>query len=385
MNRFLMLAALILVLAVSAMATDTRVMTMGNNNNVLLDEANIWLYPGRVIEYPNLAVGEFDSDGFYNFGINWKFNNDNPWVLGTYFSTMPAYVPTDNYGDAVIPFAGLDTLDNRRLDLFYGRSLGGNNFGMHFGYIQSSADYEETTPVNQTNESMSYYNFDFGMTEAAGLWDVALSVGFGTWANDAADGSVSSEPDGFYNFGAIGRYFMQRGPNYTFIPHVGFMYDKIGVKDDAGSMFYKNTMMDAGFGMNYTPSNNVLAVCDFGFMYGKYKEEFDPADGSTGAEYTESYTVLPYFKIGLDADVFKWMDIRLGATSYWNKDNYETETINNTFKYASNETYLGFGFHWNNLHVDTYANPSLFLDGFNFLSGETNSMNYKFSVVYEMM
>jgi hypothetical protein len=50
-----------------------------------------------------------------------------------------------------------------------------------------------------------------------------------------------------------------------------------------------------------------------------------------------------------------------------------------------NETYLGLGFHWNRLHVDVQSNPDLFLDGFNFISGESNSMNFRISALYEMM
>ena len=54
-------------------------------------------------------------------------------------------------------------------------------------------------------------------------------------------------------------------------------------------------------------------------------------------------------------------------------------------KYAANETYLGFGFHWKRLHIDTYTAPELFLDGFNFISGGDVDMNFRISAVYEMM
>ena len=47
---------LAMMLGASAFATKTRVMTMGDNNNVLLDEANIWLYPGRLFQYPDMFV-----------------------------------------------------------------------------------------------------------------------------------------------------------------------------------------------------------------------------------------------------------------------------------------------------------------------------------------
>ena len=52
-----------------------------------------------------------------------------------------------------------------------------------------------------------------------------------------------------------------------------------------------------------------------------------------------------------------------------------------------NETYLGFGFHWNRLHIDTQTDPGLFLRGFDFINGKDNNedMNVRLSVVYEMM
>jgi len=101
-----------------------------------------------------------------------------------------------------------------------------------------------------------------------------------------------------------------------------------------------------------------------------------------------NYTSVPYFKLGLDAQVFDWMDVRLGATSFWQwyKDEYNSLTYSSEYKssYADNQTYLGFGFHWGNLHVDTYTDPQLFLEGFNFISGGTQNMNFQFSAAYDL-
>ncbi|MFQ5454419.1 MAG: hypothetical protein ACE5D6_09575, partial [Candidatus Zixiibacteriota bacterium] len=123
--------------------------------------------------------------------------------------------------------------------------------------------------------------------------------------------------------------------------------------------------------------------------FGKWKDETE-VPPSTTTEESETGTVLPYFKIGLDADVFKWMDIRLGATSYWTSEKDEDNNVTPPFKLTSswtqNNTYLGFGFHWNRLHVDTYTDPQIFLQGFDFISGNGNAdMNFRISAVYEMM
>jgi len=379
---------LLLMMSFNAFATDTRVMTMGDNNTVLLDDANIWEFPSRLNDYPNLAIGEFSqvnyyesSEHFTNFGIHWKFGDDNPWVLGTYFSTLPFYVPMDKFGD----FSSLDLelpfelMENRRIDLLYARQLGSNDFGMGFSFLHSSEtdDFE----FDKSKEAFGFYDFTFGLTEGSGQWDAALNIGFGSWTYEDEDGEAIAEPDGFMDIGLMGRYFWQQNPNVTLIPHVAVEYSKRGLKSGDFSEEVKATNMDLGCGMNYTPATNVLAVLDFGFRYAKVKEsDSDDLDNS----YTSWH--FPYFKIGLDADVFKWMDIRLGATSFWNSETSEfTSGSKENMRYAENDTYLGFGFHWGRLHIDTYTDPELFLDGFNFLSGTSNNMNFQISALYEMM
>ena len=90
-----------MILSLSSFATDTRVLTMGDNNNILMDDANIWLYPSRIYNYPDIATAEFsnyysgmypladdmvvENDQMTRLGVNWKFGGDNPWVAGDLF------------------------------------------------------------------------------------------------------------------------------------------------------------------------------------------------------------------------------------------------------------------------------------------------------------
>ena len=164
-------------------------------------------------------------------------------------------------------------------------------------------------------------------------------------------------------------------------------------------------LLDLGIGMNYTPGPNLLAVFDFGLMYRKVSSEGDYSttmETDTVLSYrdwddNEKEFILPYFKIGFEADVFKWMDIRMGATSYWSSltDEYSRPTrvapvmpaYMTTTKTgsATNETYLGFGLHWGRLYIDTYTDPEIILEGFNFISGEaTDELNWKASLTYEL-
>lgn len=409
MKRLIILTvALMMLFSASLMATETRVLTMGDNNMVLLDDANIFMFPSRVNEYPNLAVGEFSqgfigSGDFNKFGIHWKFGDDNPWVWATYFSTSTNAGPTNLTGDPIVSwnsFGGLP--QNHRIQSIYGRELGGYKFGFGLDWLRSGE--KDDFADNQANESFGSFDISLGLTEVTGQWDVVLNVLFGGWTDEDDAGLKETESDGYMDFGLAGRYF-KSGPNYTWIPHAGFMYQKRGIKDNDQALdgdlstldlTTKDTKMsvELGIGLNWEPAANVLAVADFGISYEKTKRTWDTTATTLNAstfddEKTWTTTTLPFWKIGMDADVFKWMDIRFGATSDW--DNMVTETkvsgtgTKKTTTSATSATYLGFGFHWGRLHIDTQTDPDLFLDGFNFISGGKNDMNWRISAVYEMM
>lgn len=405
MKRSIILAvALVLMLGANSMATETRTLTMGDNNMVLLDDANIFIFPSRVNEYPNLAVGEFSGNDFNKFGIHWKFGDDNPWVWATYISTESATLPMDLRGGSLVPWDGIwgggaGTLPpNHRIQSIYGREIGGHKFGFGLNWMRSG--HNDDYSNEQSQESYNSFGIMFGLTEMTGLWDVVLDVNLGSWTDEDADGKKETESDGYLDFGLAGRYF-KSGPSYTWIPHFGFMYSKRGIKNnvmvtgpDTLDLTIKDTRLgvEIGMGLNWEPAKNVLAVADFGVNYEKTKRTYDTTTYTAGTvpdEQTWKTFTLPFWKIGMDADVFSWMDVRFGATSDWASVTSESKVSGGgskmTTSSASNATYLGFGFHWGRLHVDTQANPDLFLDGFNFISGRGNDMNWRISALYEMM
>ena len=59
MKKLLILTLAMCLLASASFATYTRVKTMGNNNMVLHDEYNIWMFPSTLYDYPEMFVGEF--------------------------------------------------------------------------------------------------------------------------------------------------------------------------------------------------------------------------------------------------------------------------------------------------------------------------------------
>ena len=379
---------LTLVLAMSAFGSNTRTLTMGNNNAIMVDDANIWLFPSRINDYPGLAIAEVGAGDVTRFGIHWQFGDDSPWVMATYFEANLGTFFGPYWG---VPFTPPDS--NRRIHWFYGRDLGANKFGLRFSLYNSSAEYSDSSPTS-SKVSFSYYDTHWGLTADDNSWDLALNIGFGTWT-DELGGVAILDADGMLDFSLTGRMFMDKGPRYTYAPHAGIEYHKLGWLTPSVTPALEEKLtafiVDLGIGQVYTPSNDVEAVFDFGIRMESKKYEF--TDGTDTEEEKFKFTTIPYFKIGMDAEVFSWMDVRFGATSFWQrfKDEFSEVIAGTAFSsedklgYADNATYLGFGFHWGNFHVDTYADPQLFLEGLNFISGGNETMNFQISATYEML
>jgi hypothetical protein len=378
---------LVLTVGVSAFATNTRVLTLGQNNNVLIDDANIFIYPSRINNYPNLATGEFYSDEFINLGMNWKFGEAKPWVLGTYFSNGPTVYPEDFFGNRFGEFNYTEAgylPSNRRINLIYGRQLGELNFGFGFDYIHSS--YTSKVTNDQEKQKFSKYAFSFGLTPKEGNWDVSAGISIGSWTNKNTNGIDLTKPDGYMDLFAMGRYFYKYNNTMVLIPHAGVAYGKHGQKyisegpdidSDIKSTYFG---FQAGAGLNYTPVEKVLAVADFGIQYESYKNAWTGV--YTRTDEKESYFYVPYWKLGIEGDVFSWLDVRLGAVNNWENftytDNYSTSS-------AYTQTYLGAGFNFNRLHIDVTLDPTWLTHGPYFVSGDyTDHMFEQLSVLYEL-
>ncbi len=447
----LSVVAMLLLIAGSALATNTRVLTMGEANGIVLDEANIWLYPSRINMYPNVAIGEVGMFDYYNddyssdmgqFGIHWKFGEKNPWVLGTYFFDASQrgtsyygsyyYGAGGNYlglGRTELPFripVSLDPIDfgwfdlpstptyneeNQRFSIFYGRKLGGKPFGFYFNKVQTS--WKDDYPSFKGQEGLSEYDFGFGLTDAAGKWDVAVGYDMLSWSNKTtyvAPGDSNgvardvTKPKGNYNLHVMGRMFHQVNPQWTLVPNAGILIGKYQAEfwstgatpAVTSTEKFGVTSFWAGMGANYTPAANIMAVGEIGIGYTSLKEEYIPANPTAGnPSYTDKYKyfTLPYFRIGLEGKVFDWMDLRAGATSYWQRETDEYSAAPNPYygypgktkyNYPSNMTYLGTGMHFGNFHIDTYTNPEILLNGFDFVSGNsTSNLNATVSILYE--
>ena len=121
----------------------------------------------------------------------------------------------------------------------------------------------------------------------------------------------------------------------------------------------------AGFGANYTPVENVKIIggVDFGIANATI-EDTTGMLGTMGPGYTEEKVaafMFPGFSAAVEADVLKWLTLRLGASKDISKTtstlttaaNAETES---SYTSASYKVNFGLGFKFNKLNIDVKLN-----------------------------
>ncbi len=366
----LLLGSLIVVLAfaLTGWATQTRVLTMGNVNNIVKDDANILIYPHTINMYRNIVVGEFDSDGFYRLGGHYDFGSES-CVLGVYLDQTPLGVDAGYWPDG--------TVDNR-LNLFWGRPFGGTDLGLALS-LYSDSYVRDGDDADKTEQKEMALGLRLGAGLMEGALDVAAGFMYSNWTNKGTDGEDITTPETNMTIDFGGRYWYEFNDQVYFVPHLGFVYDMAGYTDAADNTVKMNTMaLDLGWGVNITPSDDVLFLFDFGINY-------TSMNYSNDVDMTDTYLTLPYFKVGLEGTVTDWWDVRVGAVKQWISSNIAvTEDISDKYGYADTETYLGSGLHFGPMDLDVQINPQFALKGPNFVSGFDGSLAYMTSLTYNL-
>lgn len=394
MKRLLIFSVLCaFVLGGIAYATETRVLTMGDANGIVKDEANVMIYPSTVNYYPKLFVGEYQSGPEFSIvGGHFRFAEDSkPMVIGAYFSTEPPYWPSilSSLGLGTRPTDGETppaTLDNRRIIFLYGREISGTPFGFKFNYDQASEKYNYPAPAaDQTERSIMRMGFMFGLSPSN--FDLSAGISLTSWTDKDATGADLTKPSGNMRIDLNARRWWGPFGKWMLVPHAGFVMDQEGVEElTAGSVTNKTTdtdmMVDIGLGGNYDAAPDVMLVTDFGVGYDAQKRKVEPT-GGTSTEVKTTTMVLPYFRLGIDAMIFRWMDFRAGVASKWLGEKEEpTADTEETRSWVNTDAYLGAGFHWSDLMIDAWIDPGFLTRGPNFVSGASGNLGWRISLIY---
>lgn len=399
-KALLVLFALSFVMGTVAMATETRVTTMGENNETLKDEHNIWLYPSTINSYPNMVTGLVSEGEFGKAGGHWTFGKA---VVGLYMDNSDYFIYYNDFDKAT------RSVDSR-INLFYGRQLGEMPFGLRLS-LWGNGDRREDTPLDTGNYDDSYSRFEaaLGLTAMEGKLDIAAGIGMSSFTEERnishpfEDAYLTYDnlaTDGSFDFDLRARYWHEFDEKWTLIPHGSFssmsttvIDQDLDTEDDEFAFYDRyeyedsGSMINLGLGTNYQASERVMTVTDLGVWFATYTEEATEhpspyaAAGTEDFVYTNEYkpTAVPYIKAGLEGEVKDWLDVRIGMVSEWYSDestreqsNLPNEDFSSTEYGVSTRTYLGTGFHFGDLHIDTELNASFLNDGPYFITGRPN-------------
>lgn len=401
MKRFIILALLLVTaLASTSFATRTRLLTLGEQFEVVMDESNIFSYPSRLYNYPKLAVGEigyaysgllasnnstseaggfpYYTDGmeFQQLGIHWDFccKNENRSVFAIYLHNAevdPGYASFPYWGTFSLGynwFNDFDLLPNKRITLAYSRMMGNNPWGATFSWVHSSQSYkyEDTTTAYSGGgysyaEGYNQYALRLGTTINNGNTDVSVGVSLQSWKDETYAFNTStnayetydeSKPSGNITFDASFRHFMARDCDYTFVPHAMVRYEKYGgsyytwngtAAEESDKVTANILRANVGLGWDWTPSQGVLAVFDGGINYnhGTFKEEDVQDPNSYPYKYGGTEFTLFYLHSGFEGQMFDWFTVRAGATTNWDWNTGTEEEDGNPedWKYTYKEKY----------------------------------------------
>lgn len=365
----LCIALFVLVMALPAMATETRVMTMGNQSLFIQDDYNIWHFTSTINNYPRHLIVDHNGTGYdgdaTRVGMIVPFMKNA--VVGAFFSND--YFPISQ---SPIGWPG------QRLDLFYGYRATNFDLGLHVDWwgekYEDGADEESASAIGL--QAGVGFNANGNMFELDAFFK-QLSY---TESPITTPGDSASNDDGSSVLGFAARYLWAYNNMVTLVPALGVEQWKeknlLGVEE-------KYTMVDIGAGCNTVPMQGTEFLTSLGVEMMSYEE----TDGG-GTVEDESLTVLPYVKFGADIQLKNWLYFRVGAQK-WIQAVYEDKSDPANVQketFPEFEYNLGAGIMVGDMQFDVEVNEDWLNSGPYFLSGEDPSgsdMFYRVSFKYD--
>ncbi len=368
---------LIVLLAFTTMASATRVTTMGGVNNIVKDVQNIFIYPQSLTDYPDQMWLQVNGAGnLHSLGAHYAIGGG---TLGMYFTT-------DNLASTYAPgvpnnLGGTNFTYDQKINLFYACDGFGFPVGAQLSLYGDSHSVDKTTaPEDKSVESVMGLGIDLGATFIDVL-DAYFTFHTVTWKHEDADGKTISEPNGNTIIGFGGRFWMEMSDTYTLIPYASLTLSGEG-KKDSSKVKTSTTAINIGVGDNINIADNIMAVSDLGISFAPSKTETERPN-QPNSETKQSNNALPYFRVGLEAEVTSWMDVRFGAFKGWQgRTNEDNNGDKESWGWADTDLYLGAGFHFNNLVIDAQINPGFITRGPYIISGAGGNMFARASIAY---
>ena len=360
--------------SVPAYSTETRVTSMGGVGYFIRDNSNILYLPATLVYYSDQVIAELrtkNDDDSYTIGGHFPVT-DQGSVLGVYLN-RPITV---NF--PVSEIANHLELE-RTASLFYAMKSGDMNYGLgvsfaHDGWADDDGETEDT-------ETANYIGIQGGISSE--LFDVGVMVDLPRVNVEIGESEHTFSGNGF---GILGRYFMKQTDILEIVP-VGAFYTGSGTveynNNSSSSENDVSTMnLSLGVSLNYNITANNLAILGIQ-AFGMSKETEEDANAN---KMTTQTNTLPGIFVGVESKISSWLTGRLGAQQLYQTyktisepdegDKTEVSDQDTDFQFS-----FGLGIRFRSFILDASFNEGLLFDGPNFLSGTSNHMTNKISLV----
>ena len=368
-SLFVALLLAVVVIPATSHATISRVMGLGGEgaNYIVRDAYNPTVWPQLIYHFPQQGGAEFYNSNGWNFQkayINYDFGNEKSVMQ---LSLDRSSTRMFGWGGDMADLAGLDALSGgySKLNVVYGRPMGED---MLFGAAikLGGKSYKTNADGGNIDDAYSEYGLKLGLTAMEEKLDASVGFCFGSWnTNDGPNGKVES--DGASTISLAGRYWHEVNEDYSLIPNLSVDLHSDGTKYDGGATS-KATSTDfkLGLGNNWTPKDNMLAIFELGLQ--SMSTKYEMSGGGASSDATDSQMDL-YWRLGLESEIFSWLNGRFGAERAWRGAKMETSTGQPETGTNPMFTYLGATAHSNRFIADVLVNPTFIANGPYFISG----------------
>jgi len=408
-TKLLVVLLAVALIPATASATVTRVEGLGGwpgTAYIVKDASNPVQFPSTLAYYSHLLYAEFAKSltgtkldrvgAWYGFGEGKCvfgfdiFDRGKPDYMG-----MP-----DINGDGTLPYR----LNVRWAKPFNDFILGAALSLFHESYLEEKYDQDpgpsEDFVDSKWEHKSTVIGLKVGATALDNLLDVALNFEFPSWTSTDVDGTTLSENDGSSHIDFAARYWYHYGDKTTLIPHFEVVMHNEGYANDAKSgMSVKGTEVRLGVGHNWKPVEAVLVVWEIGAVFGSYKYGFQENNTYLGminpppatpwpdwytSDKTVSVTNLPYWRVGWEGRVYKWIKVRAGAEKTWVNSKWEIYREEPAFGSTVTNMYFGGDLNFGPVTIQYLLDHDFVRRGPNFISGECGPLFHRFSLFYKV-
>lgn len=432
MKRFAtiaLVAALTLLMAGQAFATRTRTNSLSGQEKAFTvkDQANIFVFPQRMVEYGNqVDVDATNGNKYGTMNVRYSLTDDavlllfgqrSPWVPVVHRATLGG-VDKDQQPVAGVNAASVSGFAQKAVDptnhqfgIGFGTRVGE---GARLGGTFSLGGNNRTRDGNWTHDN-TWIDFDVGFGLDIGetdSLDLGLSIGIGAFSNiESSERYVSA---GLFNIGLLAKGEFSVHQIASIVPYLQFIYDGraiehqptnacLGQPQDCAALKGNtaNTDVRLGADLAIKPAEGVLVQPGLGLRIQSAVGEGNETKTANAPILTqeESVFVTPYYGFAAEAAAFDWLLLRVGARQSIILSN-NTNTIpppaggvppgesppSNERHWSDvvNTVTAGFGIQLRGWTIDLNINPSFFNNGVFAVTGAaTNPFAVDFAIVYD--